>query len=706
MPGLIKRLLARQDIPNNGEIRLSAVAQVLPLQAADDGDDKKKTRNVVIDPAYSGGKLHLPNFYYPVVADLKGVKVARRVKILADHKADKDHLLGNVNKRDVTITKKIAMKGEIYASVDTPAIREVLQFVDAGHEWEASIGAQIHKMRFIEKGEKLSANGRMFEGPFYHAVKTTLNDISFVVFGADDKTVIKVAASAALLAEENGMEFEKWLKAMGLALDDLSDEQVVKLQAKHEEEMKASKKDPEPTPPPEPKATPEPEPKDDVGEIKAQLTELQRRDDIRAVAGEFNEIAAKAISENWTPDKAKGEVELEKKRQELEAKYAPMPALHVGDNAPATSDILEAGLRLGSSESDEVIAKEYTPEVIEKARTIRGIGFKQLFAMAIQLEGGRVPGMDASDNEWIRAAFSTTSLPGILGNTANKSMMQAYNAVPSAAKTIAKKLSANDFKTHTGYRLTGDSKFEQVGPDGELKHFTVGEESFTFSVNTFGRMIGITRQSFVNDDLGVFTELPATLGRGAALAVEEAFMTLVLANANAFFHANNNNLETGAGSALGDAGLTAAVLALSKQTDADGNPVLIRPKYLLVPPELEGIANQIYDSAILIVSALGATNAKEVQGDANTHKGKYIVVPSPYLSQTGYHANVSTTAWYLIGDPADIATWGIAYLNGNESPTVEEVTPDPQYLGRMWRAYLDFGVSQIDPKASVKNDGV
>ena len=54
----------------------------------------------------------------------------------------------------------------------------------------------------------------------------------------------------------------------------------------------------------------------------------------------------------------------------------------------------------------------------------------------------------------------------------------------------------------------------------ELKHATVSEESYTNRIDTFGRMISLTRQMMINDDLGAFTQIPRIIGRMSALKRE------------------------------------------------------------------------------------------------------------------------------------------------------------------------------------------
>src|SRR6185369_6333962 len=114
-------------------------------------------------------------------------------------------------------------------------------------------------------------------------------------------------------------------------------------------------------------------------------------------------------------------------------------------------------------------------------------------------------------------------------------------------------------KVYTRYRLDASGALRKVGPDGELKHVTLNEASFTNQLDTYGAIIALTRQIRINDDLGAFLQLPQMFCRMARLAPEEAFFTLQLANTGSFFAAGNNNLITGAGGVLTAANVLAAI---------------------------------------------------------------------------------------------------------------------------------------------------
>lgn len=217
-------------------------------------------------------------------------------------------------------------------------------------------------------------------------------------------------------------------------------------------------------------------------------------------------------------------------------------------------------------------------------------------------------------------------------------------------------------------------------------------------------MLGLDRQTLIDDDTSSLDDLPRMFGRGAALAVEEVFWTLVLANTGSFFHANNKNLITGATSVLGATGLGLGVQKFLEQTDANGKPIGVVPKWLVVGPPNKVTADELFVSRTFNVGG-GSTTASDKVTTANAFFGLYQPVVSPWIASAGGIAGASDTCWYLFGDPRDVAAFGLAYLNGSEAPTIEQVDQPANKLGVQWRAYLDFGACQIDHRGAVRSAG-
>ena len=500
-------------------------------------------------------------------------------------------------------------------------------------------------------------------------------------------------------------DFRKWLEARGHKPDDLAEDMKAMLQTTWEADVKLQVEEKEKA---DLKAKADAElkakaetggdpPADPVAELRAAAVDETRRiaEIQKACSGEHAEIQAKAIAEDWGIDKVNLEV--------LRASRPMGPAFHEG-TPKATHRTLEASVRLAGGEKEDDLLKEYGEQTIEAADRghFRKLGFRGLFDLCCRMEGKPYPGLMASDNDIIQAAFSTVSLSGILGDSARKSMQAAYRAVDSIIPTITAKLSVNDFKTHTGYRLTGSAEMEQLGPAGEIKHFTVDEDSYTYKADTYARMFGITRTMLINDDLGAFNAIPRLIGRGAALALEKTFWTLVLANTGSFFSTANSNLIEGASYVLGSTGLEQAVLTFRKLTDADGDPIAVTPKNLLVPVDLEVTADELFVSTHLNT---GGAATKTKVPNKNVFAAKYTPHTTPYLSNSNY-IGYSTTAWYLLADPLDVACFGVCYLRGNERPTIEDAPLAANILGQGWRGYFDFGVCQVDKRGGVKVTGV
>jgi phage major head subunit gpT-like protein len=211
-------------------------------------------------------------------------------------------------------------------------------------------------------------------------------------------------------------------------------------------------------------------------------------------------------------------------------------------------------------------------------------------------------------------------------------------------------------------------------------------------------MLSIDRRDIINDDLGAITTVPRKLGRGSGLKINDVFWATFLDNA-AFFKTGNNNYLSGADTVLGMEGLTKAEVAFMDQVDSDGKPIGIMPAIMLVPTALSAMATQLYKSV-----ELRDTTSSTKYPVANPHQGKFRTEVSRYLSNSHYTGN-SSKAWYLLADPGDLPVIEVAFLNGQEAPTIETTEADFSVLGMLLRGVHDFGIACQDPRAGVKAKG-
>jgi len=654
---------------------------------AKDGEDKAPELNISV---YNGGLLRLGNYSYPVVLDLKGIKARPGVPVLIDHTNSADSVLGQ---GDVAVTEgQVMLAGRV-----TGRSKKALEIIDtakAGHRYQASIGAAPLKSMLIEEGESEKVNGREFNGPFVLVKQSEVLEVSVVAIGADrDGTDVDIAAIFGFgISQEKGNKmdpkFIEWVKATyDLDAETLTEAQREKLTAAYVEATK------------EPEPMPVDNDADRVAVLEAKLAESDRVSAIKDICGsEFGELQDKAVKGGWTPEQVTVCI------AEVKAVRASRPAapaiIAKGEGVNKEKTIEAAMVTRYGSLSDEKLTATYGEETLDRAEKLRRMTLKETIRACCAMDGVPEPRIGATPAEWVNAAYSTGSFPSVLLNSANKILQAAYAMQESAAVQVAQRLNANDFKTHTGVRMSAGGNMAKVVNGGEIQHGTVEDENFTYAVDTYAELIGLTRQDIINDDLGAFMRIPRQIAFDAWQLRENLFFTLLLANTGSFFDAGNNNLLTGAGSALSVDGLNAAIAQLRKQVDQKGRAIDVRPEIMLVPPELEATADGFFSSEMIVVA--GASDVART--DRNVHRAKYRPVGSPFLSNsaiTGY----SATAWYLFANPETNPAFGIAYLGGNETPTIEEVANDPRYLGRTWRGYYDLGVCQIDKRGAQKNAG-
>jgi phage major head subunit gpT-like protein len=662
--------------------------------------------------AYTGGLMRIEGFPHPVVVDLEGLGIDRQdIPVRLDHSS----------RQGVGHTQRVAVEnGSLVAeglvSRDTSWARDVIRSGQNGFPWQASIGAAVIDAQFIPNGQNVTVNGRTFDGPIHVVRKATLKEISFVDNGADSSTSARIAANSK---EQSSMPHAPGTQVTPAPAPGSQGNQTTTVDPKPATPSITETTPPKaPTPAPTPEATPPaspatiaaratqpPEvsdaPEAPMMQMRKQMADETRRiQAIRSICdGKLPAVEAQAIEEGWDVTKTELHV-LRASRPQV-----PVAMQGAGSRLPGAGgnpQVFEAVALMASGLPSSRVQTLYTEPVLEAADKLRGIGVQEFCEMAC---GQQLPRFRRDATGWLQAAFSSASLPGVLSNIANKMLLEGYNYVEDAWRKIAKIASVNDFKEHTRYRMTGSFKFQQVGPDGEIKHGQLDEQQFGQKADTHGIMFALTRQMIINDDLGAFTDIPRQIGMGAAESIAEAVWSLWLRNplqsdGKAFFHADHNNYSEGADTALSIDGLTAAEVLFAQQVKPNGKPLGIMPSLLLVPPGLKVAAEMLMKSLLLNET----TTANKAKPATNPHAGKFDVVSSVYLSNTSF-ANASNKAWYLLSDPNRLSAIEVAFLNGVDRPTVEKTDADFSTLGVQFRGFIDFGVREQDHRGAAMMKG-
>ncbi|TCT08298.1 prohead protease/major capsid protein fusion protein [Aquabacter spiritensis] len=316
----------------------------------------------------------------------------------------------------------------------------------------------------------------------------------------------------------------------------------------------------------------------------------------------------------------------------------------------------------------------------EPARAYLGLSMPEIARDCLRTRGIATGGLSSA--AVIERALSTSDFPLILGDTVGRTLRDGYRTATAAVRQLGRETTNRDFRAKHRLQLSEAPTLEKVLEGGEFKYGGLAEAKESYKIDTFGRIISITRQSLVNDDLGAFSDLARRMGRAAAAFEAQFLVNLLTGNAGAgptlsdgfgLFHANHGNTGT---VALSTDSLTAARVAMRRQKGLVAEPIAVTPKSLLVPPELETLAETL-------VAAI--TPAKV--DDVNVFTSKLSVVVESRLADTG--------RWYLVADPAEVDGLEYAYLEGEPGPQID-TQAGFDVDGVKVKVRLDFGAGFVD----------
>ena len=376
----------------------------------------------------------------------------------------------------------------------------------------------------------------------------------------------------------------------------------------------------------------------------------------------------------------------------------------VADTAEKTRTFGQVSVPLGGREErltrrDAVanaLLHRYSPTLFglsDPAREYRGMTLLELSREFLASAGVNVRGM-SRDEIATRALHSTSDFPEVLSAVTNKTLRQAYDVYPRTFVPFCRQVLATDFKAMNRVQLGEAPQLLKVSEGGEFKRGTISESKESYRIETYGRVVAITRQVLINDDLDAFTRIPAMYGTAIATLESDVVWGIVTANAAmadgvTLFHATHKNLA-GTGTALSVAAVGEGRASMAKQTGLDKKTVLnIRPGYLVVPAALELAAEQLI-AQNLVPAKTGDVVPQSIR--------TLTPISEPRLDA------VSTGAWYLAANPAQIDTIEFAYLEGQQGAYIE-TRNGFDVDGVEIKCRLDFGAKAIDWRGLYRNPG-
>ena len=303
----------------------------------------------------------------------------------------------------------------------------------------------------------------------------------------------------------------------------------------------------------------------------------------------------------------------------------------------------------------------------------------------------------ASPSEIVQAAMSTSDFPDLLSGVASKSLILGYEREPASHRIWTRSVEVDDFKPVSRVALSEAPELLEIPEHGTYKEGHLSDRAESYQVKPYGRVLKLTRQSLVNDDLGAFARIPMAFGAAAARLEADKVYGLLISNPSmsdefALFSPEHNNLAA-AGAALSVPTLSAARMAMRNQKGPNDGYLNIIPRYLIVPTAMESeamvlLANEHFER-VVDGDALrsGLTWVKQLE-----------LVVDPRLDAD------STAAWYLAGSTSQVDTVEVAHLDGWKNVFTEDRQKfeDDSYE---IKARLDFACQAIDWVGMYKNPG-
>lgn len=252
---------------------------------------------------------------------------------------------------------------------------------------------------------------------------------------------------------------------------------------------------------------------------------------------------------------------------------------------------------------------------------------------------------------------TTTILNQAVLNSMTKRLVQDYQAQPQDWRRFCSITTLRDMKSQDRIRLNDFASLPTVAEGAAYVNLAWDDGRETYTPVKKGSTVQITREAILNDDLYSIARIPSKLGIAAAVTINEFVYGLITGNptmtdtTKVFDDGVQTSHANRLTSSLSSTALQNAIALTLKQTNSAGKRLGIRPRYLLVPPDL------LFTAMTLVSSTLmpGSMN-----NDINVLQGALEIISVPQFTDV--------TDWYVISDPMLVPGIEVGFLNGRDTP--------------------------------------
>lgn len=440
----------------------------------------------------------------------------------------------------------------------------------------------------------------------------------------------------------------------------------------------------------------------DLEKVKAEAAkqERERCAAIRAaarVAKVEDALAEKLITDGVALDKAREAIfdALAKRQEQNETRSANPDVTVTVDARSKLVAVMALALMARANPTAKI-------ELKDGAGDFRGFSLLDMARASLEAQGIKTKGLSKGELA-AKAVHSTSDFPLVLADVAGKTLRQSYQESPQTFKSWTRRATAPDFKNVKRIQIGEAPALAKVLEGGSFTEGTVTEGREQYKLATYGRIVSLSRQALINDDLSAFSRIIPAMGRQAMNLESDVVYAVLTSNAamadgGNLFNATavtsaggHANLNSSSGGALSDTSLALARKAMRKQKGLDKETFLnITPEFLLVPEDLETTVDK------LLMTFASTSYANNVPSFIRSLKP----IVEPRLSAVG-----SGLYWYLAANPAVIDTVEHCHLEGEEGPVMDERIGF-ESDGVQFKIRHDFAAAAIDFRGLYRSNGV
>lgn len=334
---------------------------------------------------------------------------------------------------------------------------------------------------------------------------------------------------------------------------------------------------------------------------------------------------------------------------------------------------------------------------------------------------------------WLKEEQSRSDFPLLMADTIDRTLLAGYLEYPISYPAYARVKTNRDFRAAKLFAVDGaEGVLEPINELGPYPQTAVQETKYEVTVQKYGKMMGFSFELMINDDLSAFQDTPLRFGRAARRNREYRVTVTFASIANQgtlYTNANANKVTITNGArtnnpALSVDGIMSAMEVLSRQVDADGQPINIQGAVVVYPPNLQIVAEQIQNTLQIWTDIRGGTVGTAGSNEYKLEMRNFLANRLTWVMNSQLplvNATNGRTGWYVFANPNEgRPALVVAELAGHQTPDLLMRASNSVRVGgglvdpmegsfendsMMYKVRDFIGSTTVDPKSTVFSDG-